>query len=54
MITTEFHSYPDIENAYRQSFIDKIREHGYGNILWCVIEKLHGANTQLNQEGATL
>lgn len=52
MIKTEFHSYPDIENAYRQSFVEKIFNAGLGNKQWCITEKIHGANTQLKYDPA--
>lgn len=47
----EFHKYPSIENAYRQGFIDKLMERGFNEHEWCVMEKIHGANTQLIYDG---
>lgn len=43
----KFIKYPDIENSYRQEFVDKIKEMGYGNIEYVVTEKIHGANSQI-------
>ena len=36
----KFIKYPDIENSYRQEFIDKIKEMGYGDINYIVTEKM--------------
>lgn len=43
----KFIKYPDIENSYRQEFVDKIKEMGYGDIDYIVTEKIHGANSQV-------
>lgn len=51
MIKTEFHSYPDIENAYRTAFVERQFLNGLGDIQWCVLEKIHGANSQLKYDG---
>lgn len=46
----KFIKYPDIENSYRQEFIDKIKEMGYGNIDYVITEKIHGANSQITYD----
>lgn len=46
----KFIKYPDIENSYRQEFVDKIKEMGYGNIDYVVTEKIHGANSQVTYD----
>lgn len=43
-----FKKYNDIENSYRQAFIDKIVINGFSNELFHVEEKIHGANFQFN------
>ena len=43
-----FYKYPSMENTYREEIIEKIRSHGYENVQYCVTEKIHGSNTQID------
>lgn len=43
-----FHKYPSIENSEKDLMVDKIRNHGYEYITYCVTEKVHGSNTQID------
>ena len=43
-----FYKYPEIENSYQTGFIDTIRENGFDDIPYIVMEKVHGSNTQVN------
>lgn len=44
----KFFKYPEIENAYQQGFIDKIKENGFGDIRYVIMEKIHGSNSQVS------
>jgi len=46
----EFRAYPSIENSYRKPFLDLVRENESGD-LWCVTEKVHGANLSFITDG---
>lgn len=46
-----FYKYSSIENSYQSQYIDKIKEHGFGNITYCATEKIHGSNTQVYFDG---
>ena len=48
-----FHKYPSIENSYRQEWVDKVKLNGYGDIQYCVTEKIHGSNTQIDYNRKT-
>ena len=43
-----FSKYPSIENSEKDFIVDKIRKHGYENIDYCITEKIHGSNTQID------
>lgn len=43
-----FRKYPSIENAYRNEWVEKIKMQGYGDIPYCITEKIHGSNTQID------
>lgn len=45
-MSKNFVKYPSIENSYRDKFIQKIVEEGYGNETYYVEEKIHGSNFQ--------
>ena len=47
-IETMFFKYPSIENTYRNEWVEKIKMNGYGNIPYCITEKIHGSNTQID------
>ena len=42
-----FYSYPEIENAYQEGFIQKVRDAGFADIPYLVMEKVHGSNSQV-------
>ncbi len=46
----KFERYNDIENSYRQKMIEKIALEGQGKGLWCVKEKIHGANFSFHMD----
>lgn len=43
-----FYKYPSIENSYREEFLDKIIRWGYADSPYCITEKIHGSNTQID------
>ena len=43
-----FYKYPSIENSYRTELIEKINGLHYDKLRYCVTEKIHGANTQID------
>lgn len=47
-----FRKYPSIEGVHIEEFLEKIKEN-YGNEMYCVTEKIHGANTQIDYDLAT-
>ena len=49
----EFKRYSDIENSYRQKFLDEIMSRAMSGGLWIVEEKIHGANFSLLFDGTT-
>ena len=42
-----FFPYPEIENSYQEGFIAKIKEAGFSEIPYAVMEKIHGGNSQI-------
>ena len=48
-----FYKYSSIENSYQSQYIDKIKEQGFGDISYCVTEKIHGSNTQVYFDGVS-
>ena len=42
-----FFSYPEIENSYQEGFVEQIKEAGFGDIPYAVLEKVHGGNSQI-------
>ena len=50
----EFNKYNSIENSYREKYIDLLYQHNYGNINYCITEKIHGANFQFITDGKTV
>ena len=47
----EFVKYRSIENAYREKFLEKIRDQGLDSGDWVVTEKIHGQNCSLWTDG---
>ena len=45
-----FHKYPEIENSYQEGFISRIKEDGFDNIPYIVMEKVHGSNSQVKYD----
>ena len=43
--TKVFSSYSDIENSYREKFIDRIKQEKKDIGKWVITEKIHGSNT---------
>lgn len=50
---SQFYKYPSIENSYREEFVDKIKLNGYADIQYCITEKIHGSNTQIDYNRKT-
>ena len=53
MSESQFYKYPSIENTYREEWMDKVKIKGFGNIPYCVTEKIHGSNTQIDYNWQT-
>lgn len=47
----KFKKYPSITNSYDQKFIDKIKEYGFGEEIYFIAEKVHGANFSIYYDG---
>ena len=45
--TIVFRKYPSIEGIHIEEFLEKVRQN-YNNEMYCVTEKIHGANTQID------
>ena len=48
-----FYKYPSIENTFHGDFLEKIKERGFSNIPYCITEKIHGSNSQLDYDCIT-
>ena len=43
----KFYKYPEIENSYQEGFVQRIKDDGFGDIPYIVMEKIHGSNSQV-------
>lgn len=48
-----FTKYPSIEQSEKEYIVQKIRNHGYEHICYCITEKIHGSNTQIDYDLTT-
>lgn len=53
MNESQFYKYPSIENTYREEWMNKVKTQGFGNIPYCITEKIHGSNTQIDYDCKT-
>lgn len=50
----EFKKFSSIENTYRDTFFDQIREEGKDGGQWVVMEKVHGAQFSIYYDGTSI
>lgn len=50
----DFKKFPDIENSYRLTFLDVMKDEGLDSGLWNVTEKIHGSNFSMWFDGTEM